>query len=110
MKLTESNLRDIYQMLRGMTPFVAYKLPDEVEFKVNRSSMLMGSYEPDPDTITISRILCHSYPLVIETMGHEMVHLALERKGEESHANHGAKFLILAEKVCNEFGWKLEDF
>jgi hypothetical protein len=50
------------------------------------------------------------YPLVIETMGHEMVHLALERKGEETHANHGAKFLILAEKVCTEFGWKLEDF
>lgn len=112
MKLTVSNLRDIYSMLRGMSPFVAYKLPDadEIEFKLNRSSMLMGSYEPDPDTITISRTICTTYPLVIETMGHEMVHLALERKGEETHANHGAQFLILAEKVCTEFGWKLEDF
>lgn len=81
-----------------------------VHFVVNRSTMLCGSFEPDPYTITISSHYCKTYSDLLETMAHEMAHLALEKKGIKEHAHHNLKFMQLAAKICKSFGWELRGF
>jgi Zn-dependent peptidase ImmA (M78 family) len=95
-----------------LPPFCLWKLPDEyrLDFKVTKSKMVMGSYEPDPHTITISSIQNSNFQQVIETMAHEMVHLKLERDGDDGHADHSQTWKETSELVCQFFGWKKESF
>ena len=110
MKLTKPLLASIYDLLAGLPPFSSYKLPTDVEFQINKSTMLFGSYDVDPHVITISSVMHTTYQSVLETMGHEMVHLALEKKGAKDHANHDAQFNALAAKVCDQWGWDFTRF
>lgn len=112
MKLTRQHLATMYYMLAAMPPFTRYKLPSDakIDFKINRSKMLCGSYEVDPHTITISRVLCHTYQQVLETLAHEMVHLALEQRGASDHSDHDVAFNNLAAEVCTLWGWNFPKF
>lgn len=112
MNLQPQNLAAMYELLSGLPPFSKYDLPrwDKVEFAVTRSRMLMGSYDGDPHHICVSKTLCDTYQKALETMAHEMVHLALERKGSRDHSDHDSDFNALAADICNAWGWKFKEF
>ena len=112
MKLTQRHLAAIYSMLAAMPPFDRYSLPSDavVQFKVNRSGQAKGTYEPDPYLITVSKSEHADYQDVVHTVAHEMVHLALDRVGEEHHANHGAQFNRLGAECCNLWNWDFKAF
>ena len=112
MKPTESDLFAAYQYLSALKPFSAWNLPSSqsVEFEVNRSQMLQGEYSPDPHTIKVSAEHCKTQIAVLETVAHEMVHLALEQSGGYGHLNHDEDFLKHAKAVCKAFGWKTKGF
>lgn len=102
----------MYSMLAAMPPFDRYNLPSDarVEFSIYRSAMHKGSYEPDPHTIKISKPEHKDYQDVLLTMAHEMVHMALEIRGEREHACHGAAFNALGAEVCNAWNWNFKEF
>ena len=112
MKITPRYLATMYYMLAALPPFNRFKLPSEheVDFKINRSSMLLGSYDVDPHLIIISRVACHDYKEVMETLAHEMVHLALEQRGASDHSDHDSAFNCLAAEVCTIWGWDFKEF
>ena len=112
MKLTQRHLQAIYSMLAAMPPFDRYKLPSDarVQFKINRSAMTKGTYEPDPHTITVSRDEHSDYQDVVHTVAHELTHLALEVAGKRDHANHCAEFNALAAEVCTKWNWDFKTF
>lgn len=102
----------MYEMLAVTRPFTRYKLPpsNKVTFELSRSKMLMGWYDGDPHTIAISTVLNDTYQKCLETMAHEMVHLALEKKGASDHSDHDSEFNALAADVCNAWGWDFKGF
>lgn len=112
MKLTQRHLQAIYSMLVALPPFDRFNLPSDaiVQFKVNRSRMTKGLYEPDPHTISVSRQEHKDYQDVVHTVAHEMCHLALERIGEGDHSDHGAAFNALAAECCNLWNWDFKTF
>ena len=112
MKLTKRHLASMYNMLAIMPPFDRFKLASDarMEFVVNRASMSAGLYEPDPHTISISKINNKHYHDVLQTMAHEMVHLALERQGRPDHHNHCSEFNALGAEVCDLWGWNFKEF
>lgn len=112
MKLTRHMLAQVYSMLAAMPPFDRFNLPSDasIQFKVNRSGMAKGTYEPDPNTITISKPEHKDYQDVVGTVAHEIVHLALERRGSRDHSNHDAEFNALAAEVCNLWNWNFKEF
>lgn len=99
-------------MLACLPPFDRFNLPADVniEFRVNRSSMAKGLYEPDPHQISISKPEHKDYQDTLLTMAHEMVHLALERRGASDHSNHDCDFNALAAEVCDAWGWDFRSF
>lgn len=102
----------MYEMLASLPPFSRCNCPlsVNVNFETNGSTMLQGSYDVDPHTITLSTKLNKTYQQALETMAHEMVHLCLERKGASDHADHDTDFNALAAKVCNAWGWDFRKF
>ena len=112
MKLTETQLRAIYVMLTCCPPFSRWKLPDEyrLKFKVTRSDMHMGMYEPDPHRLAISAPQHTGLAAVVETMAHELIHLKLEREGRQGHADHGPQFKAHASEVCKAWGFDESTF
>ncbi len=112
MKLTKRHLAGMYNMLASLPPFDRYKMAKDVriDFKVTQAEMTMGLYEPDPHTICISKTQNKTYLDALQTLAHEMVHLALEVKGSSSHHNHCSEFNALAAEVCNNWGWNFKEF
>lgn len=112
MRITPLDLLETYEYLSTLAPFNEWSLPGSsaLDFVVNRSQQLQGEYDTDPHTIKISSYFCTTWNDVIETVAHEMVHLACEKKGHYNHADHDPQFRRLARKVCKAFGWKLEEF
>jgi hypothetical protein len=111
-KLTERQLRATYTYLCQVPPFNKWKLPDEyrIDFRVNNATMTCGMYEPDPHTITVSRLNNVSHTDVLKTMAHEVVHLQLERTGKAGHEDHNEEFLQVAREVCESMNWPVESF
>lgn len=112
MKLSRKHLSSMYNMLVVLPPFDRYKMAKDVriDFKITHSDMSQGLYEPDPHTISISKIHNKGYNDVLQTLAHEMVHLALEVAGSPHHHNHCSEFNALAAEVCNEWGWNFKEF
>lgn len=112
MKISIKNCRDTYFYLSTLRPFIDFKLPNvvNIEFKVNKSKTLIGSYENYPHTICVSSVLCETYKDVLETIAHEMIHLHLEIGGKENHCEHDEHFNLIAKQVCDVFGWDLSKF
>lgn len=105
-------LQGMYYALKFCEPLSRYHLPDpfKVQFSVTRSSMTCGEYDTDPHQIKISKVANADLQAVFETMAHEMVHFALERKGAKDHANHDAEFNALAAEVCDTWNWNFKTF
>ena len=112
MKLTPRMLQGMYYALKFCAPFNEYRLPDphKVTFTVTRSSMTCGEYDTDPHQIKVSKVANADLNAVLQTMAHEMVHFALERKGAKDHAHHDSEFNALAAQVCDEWGWNFKEF
>lgn len=112
MNLTGTQLESMYCCLAACPPFSKLKLPpvERIDFDVSRSRMLMGSYDGDPHTISVSKTICTTIQEAFETVAHEMVHLALERAGSRNHADHDSDFNALAAKVCDAWGWDFKEF
>lgn len=114
MKLTASKLRLLYIALCQFPPFQGRKMPppEEIDFRLSRSTRMFGSYDTgcDGHEITISTAMCKTLPCVIETLLHEMVHLSLEKAGASNHSDHDAEFNRLAATVCNELGYNFPTF
>jgi predicted SprT family Zn-dependent metalloprotease len=87
-------------------------MPDEyrVDFSVTRSMRVYGHYDSDPHQIAISSMQCRNFDDVIRTMAHEMCHLKLERDGDPDHSDHKGEWLNVVHEVCEQFGWKEEEF
>lgn len=101
-------------MLRGLFPFVKYKLPlaKDVEFEVSRTKHMMAYWNIDCNghVIGVSTAKCKTLTSVVESVAHEMVHVAAERMGFEDHADHDAQFLRMAADVCNSLGFDFKEF
>ena len=112
MKLTAKQVQATYDFLRAMPPFCNWRIPESqsVIIKVSNSQMVMGEYESDPHMVSISRVMNNNYDDVLQTVAHEMAHLACEKDGTECHADHGDSFKAKAKEVCDVWGWKVEKF
>lgn len=112
MRITPADLENCYRFLVTLKPFNDWQLPDpiKIDFIVNRSEQVQGEYDTDPHTIKVSSYFCTTWNDVIETVAHEMVHLACEKAGHYKHADHDPQFRRLARKVCKTFGWPMEGF
>ena len=112
MNLSEDDIEDAYEFLRHRHPYNKWDLPLplKIRFKVTHSRMSMGEYDVDPHKIMVSCRQIHNYTELLETVAHEMVHLACEIKDHCFHPEHDKNFKRLARQVCTAFGWKLETF
>ena len=114
MKLTPARLAALYTAVTTLAPFNKYKLPPahKINFKVSRSKRLMGCYDRDcrEHEITISSVLNTSISMVMETLCHEMTHLALEIRGEPDHGDHDSSWSAMATVVADELGYKFTTF
>lgn len=112
MKLTALDLVCAYNYLNSHPPFTKWNLPshDRIRFVVKRSLMQMGEYDVDPHTIIVSSKTNENLQQVLETVAHEMVHMACEIKDYYKHPDHDYHFQRLAKQVCRQFGWPIKDF
>ena len=113
MKLTPNILRASYDFIVITPPFRRWNLPPggNVEFKVNKASDRMGSYQcHDDHIITISGArVCHTVTLLV-TMAHEMVHLAQVENGTATRTMHNAAFRRMGKAVCRHHGFDPLEF
>ena len=111
-RITQESLRNAYDYLASVPPCSRWQLPSStsVRFKISKARMTCGMYEPDPHTITVSKVTNSTQTDVLMTLAHEVVHLHAERNGLGGHEEHDKQFWKYAAQVCDAFGWKLEDF
>lgn len=118
LSLTPETLSAAYDYLCTTLPFSRWNLPDsdDITFKVIRSRKVFAQYIWDNGKHTIevsSGTVGHTLTL-LESMGHEMVHLHLRLTGMESKSNnpnvHNLPFRKLAAQVCRVHGFDLKAF
>lgn len=101
-----------YEFLRTTLPFRRWKLPhaDEIVFRVTLDHMRLGHFRRDRydrREITVSaRSVGHTCTL-IETVGHEMIHLHEDIRGTlyKTRAEHSGFFRRQAALACKYHGW-----
>ena len=74
--LTKKNLEILYNMACQMAPFNTLPMPNEHEMEIQ-----------------ISSNACGHFTTILQTLLHEMVHLALYVRGDDDFHEHGTKFL-----------------
>lgn len=107
--LTHAQAEDLYDWLRLIPPFRAWKLPpgEQVEFSITGHRDRGGHFQA-PNKIVLSMNGLHTYMDVIEALAHEMIHYHLHLIGKCD--NHGPNFKRVARRVCNSMGLNLRDF
>lgn len=116
MHLTPHILEQAYEYLRATPPFKALGLPhaDQVAFKVSGTKTYYGMTTTEtaaPPLIEISAAKCRHTAMLMETMAHEMIHVAQAvsaARGVGSGANHGKLFKRLARQVCRQHGFDID--
>ena len=117
LSLTAETLEACYEFLKTTKPFIDWNLPDgeDVKFSVSKRSREFARYQWDGERHTIavsSNGVGHTRTLV-EKMGHEMIHLYLEKMGWESRGGldtHNAAFRKFAARVCKWHGFDPKAF
>jgi len=106
MKITEDNIRVIYECLLQLQPFKEWDLPPskDIDFEVNNDKEVMGTYTPDPHCICISKARHSHFDTVCRTMAHEMCHLKMYLDGDE-YELHDRKFDTLVKSIAKHFGF-----
>lgn len=112
MHLTGQILQATYDLLRTLPPFHHWRLPhsSSLIFRVNRSTMTLGTFDVDPPIISLSSVMNKTMQDVLETMAHEMTHLHLERNGKGGHEDHNEGFTNARDEVCLAWGWNKDKF
>lgn len=116
--LTAGTLSAAYEYLRSTPPFSKWKLPPSqvVKFSVGNFKRDYGSYTWDgkQHTIALSSNAIGQTSTLFRYLAHEMIHLDLEEKGEESRTGgkdtHNAAFRKRAVQVCKYHGFDLKAF
>jgi hypothetical protein len=106
--LTPDTLRAAYDYLCTTPPFNRWNLPDseDIVFRVARDRQHCGWYNKKHRyVIAVSRHFIGRTLSLLETMGHEMVHLHAERTGAGGRGEHSAAFKRWAAQVCKVHGF-----
>lgn len=114
---TPSKVEATYELLRTCSPYSGLKLPeaDELAFRVTRHKDRYGHFRPRVNKsgfheILVSEAHVCSLALLIETVGHEMLHLHQELSGKASSVQHNANFRRLAIRACAANGFDPKTF
>lgn len=115
--LTPEVLAAAYDYLATCEPFCRWNLPDsdDIKFRVTRTSKVFAQYIWDGEhTIEVSSANVGHTKTLMETMGHELIHLHLRLTGMESRSSnpnvHNMPFRKLAARACKTHGWDLKAF
>lgn len=116
-KLSPELLAATYASLRLCAPFSRWKLPltADMDFRVTRHADRFGHYtrymRTDHHIIAASQKHCTTYGAMVETMAHEMIHLAQAiHKTEPRKPGHNADFRKRAARVCSLLGFEIATF
>lgn len=115
MHLTVENLAATYTLLLTCKPFRNWKMPpaEQVSFRVTRDRHYCGQYGVDgkEHQIDISARRCTHITTMMQTMAHEMLHLAQRvRKRETNNTQHNFDFIASAARISMELGFDPGDF
>lgn len=115
--LTPEVLAAAYDYLSATEPFCRWNLPDseDITFKVSRARDAFAKYHYDgTHCIEVSSAAVGHTSTLMQSMGHELVHLHLRLTGLESRSNsqgvHNMPFRKFAAQVCKIHGWDLKSF
>lgn len=114
--LTPTDLRAMYDLIRGTSPFKGWRLPegDDVEFHFvkMRGQDQADCYENGKGrhVIRLAANKHHTLASSITTMAHEMVHLHLDKSYPRDRAHHGHRFQKHADIVCKHHGFDRGQF
>lgn len=100
---TPDDLERVYELLRHVKPFSAWRLPpgDEVEFHVTRMRAQASCQRVgDRHIIRVSANRHASFAPLIATMAHEMLHMHLDTAYPRDKAHHGRRFHRHADLIC----------
>lgn len=108
----------LYEFLRSLPPFTRLKMPpaDEVEFSVIRDRTCFAQWDCRDDgthRIRISESAVGQTMTLVMSLGHEMVHLAVDILGKNTGGNantHNAAFRRMAARFCKVHGLDLKAF
>lgn len=104
MRLTTVMLASAYDLLRATPPFDGWNLPEpeDITFNVLRTREIQGdcSLVGECYRIRLSAPWHTRLSSLLETMGHEMVHLHLDHCGAKDSSEHGRGFKRVAAEVC----------
>ncbi len=108
LRITPEACELCYDFMDALPPFCDWNLPPahDVRFVVFEKPRLYGYYrwEDGKHTIAIGPKVGHTRTLV-ETMAHEMVHLAQAVHKTETKAEHNAAFFKMIEEVARWHGF-----
>lgn len=115
MNITPQHVAAVYEMLRQLEPFDAWSLPeaDLIEFRTDMRRNVVGEHnyrarKRQAPLIRVS-LACNGHLLTLmQTVAHEMVHLAQIVNGERE--GHQETFIKRTAAVCKEFGWDEKAF
>lgn len=115
LRITPESLAAAYECLRAFHPFKRWALPPAttLKFRVVRSRENHGAFWMDGATpvVEVSERKHGHLGSLMETVGHEMIHLRQRlKKTETPNAQHNAEFNRLAIQVCKTFGWDAGQF
>lgn len=114
LSLTPTTLEASYEFLKALLPFRRWKLPhvDEIEFRVTASEAIHGRYLDGQrhHVISVSAALTGHLVTLLETMAHEMIHLAQALDGTDSENEHNPDFKRRAKLVCRTHGFDPKSF
>lgn len=106
-----------YDLLKTAKPWASLKLPDsdDLGFRVTRHKDRYGHFRPRPNKrgfheFVVSAAKVTSLSLLLETMGHEMLHLHQEQSGTATSVQHNPRFLRLAKTACAVNGFDPKTF
>ena len=110
MNITPQHVAASYEMLRHFKPFDRWKLPesDAVGFHVKAIRDYGLYWFDNGHNITVSSLLVDSPLSILDIIGHEMIHMRQQLRGEKW--THNAEFRRLAGQVCKEFQWDVKRF
>src|SRR3990167_2062929 len=115
MNLSPDILRATYAYLRALPPFSRWRLPKAEEMKSSvrgsRDEVTIGRHQApikgssDCHEIRVSRRKISHTANLIQTMAHEIVHVAVDIHHPEDRSSNGANFKRRAAQVCKIHGF-----
>lgn len=104
--LTADAIRAAYELLRTQAPFATWVLPDAAALKFSVTGHLDQHGDWGDGEIRVSRNAVSTLDTLLETVAHEMCHVADALAGTEQRGvEHGAVFRKRWRAACARHGW-----